>query len=169
MSDGLHLLFLMQDNLQRKIRSKIGQGEIADQTIEERIESIKGNVFALEHELHELIDEMKWKDWTTGPPFLNRDAAVKEAVDALHFLLNIFLHLDVTPDELMACFQTKNKVNHDRQDHDYDGINTKCTNCRRAFEDVSIMELYGDAGIRSYLCPCGVAIPPDLAKRFITD
>lgn len=135
MNDALRKIFGLQLNLQTKIRSNAGQCPIDDQTVAQRIEAIKGNLFALEHELHELADEMKWKDWTAGPPYINRDAAVKEAIDALHFLVNIFLHLSVTPEELLTRYVYKNEVNAKRQDTGYDGVSTKCPDCGRAAED----------------------------------
>jgi len=159
----------MQAELQRKIRGRIGQGEIADQTLTERIEAIKGNVLALEHELHELIDEMSWKDWTVGPPFINRDAAVKEGVDALHFLVNIFLHLDVTPAELLELYTAKNAVNHRRQDTGYDGVTTKCTGCGRALEDISLTQVHSDDGALVFLCPCGKTVDTAVALSVLGD
>lgn len=169
MTDMLEQIFVMQAKLQRKIRGKLGQVPIANQTTEERVEGIKMNVFALEHELHELIDETSWKEWAEVEPFINRDLAVKEAIDALHFLVNIFLHLDVSPTELVERFTTKNAVNHARQDSGYDAVSTKCPSCRRALEDVVIHEIHGPGGVSLYQCECGVRLPGDLVKPFITD
>lgn len=168
LDDALRKIFGLQFNLQTKIRARAGQCPIAEQTLEQRITAIVGNVFALEHEAHELVDEMKWKDWTAGPPYLNRDAAVKEAIDMLHFLVNIFLHLGATPEEVLTRYVRKNEVNHDRQDAGYDGVSTKCPRCDRALEDVAIREI-GIPDEVVYLCVCGQILPTDLAQRFITD
>ena len=153
--DMLRHIFLLQDNLQDKIRSKNGEPDIIAQTVAQRVEAIKGNIFALEHELHELVDEMSWKDWTVGEPYINRDAAVKELVDVLCFFLNICLHLGVTPDELLTRYVEKNVINHRRQDESYDGVTTKCPNCRRALDD-GYVALIGD-GV--YVCTCGASVP----------
>lgn len=169
MTDMLKQIFIQQANLQRKIRTKLGQGEIFDQTTAERVEALKMNVFALTHELHELIDETSWKEWAKVEPFINRDLAVKEAIDALHFLINIFLHLDVSPAELVERYTAKNAVNHTRQDHDYDGVSTKCPSCRRALEDLVIHEVHDSRGVSLFQCECGEPLPRDLVKPFITD
>ena len=170
MSDWLEQIFNMQAELQAKIRSRIGEPPIPDQTTTQRIASIMGNVFALEHELHELVDEMKWKDWTAGEPFINRDAAVKEAVDVLCFFLNICLHLGVTPRELFERYLAKNIVNNARQDDGYDGVSTKCPGCRRALEDVVISQVHGaDGSVQAYWCACGTELRPELVLPFVTD
>ena len=127
------------------------------------------NVFALEHELHELVDETSWKEWADVEPFINRDAAVKEAVDALHFLINIMLHLDVTPVELLERYRAKNAVNHQRQDDGYDGVSTKCPKCHRALEDVVISEIHGDDGVRTFLCACGAELSNQHVRQFASD
>jgi dimeric dUTPase (all-alpha-NTP-PPase superfamily) len=170
MSDWLAQIFEMQAELQQKIRDKQGAPPIDEQSITERIESIKGNVLALEHELHELLDETKWKDWTVGEPFINRDQAVKESVDVLCFFLNILLHLAVTPSELFERYLAKNIVNNQRQDDDYDGVSTKCPGCGRALEDVMINKAHrANGSVMLYWCTCGQALRPEVAMSFVKD
>jgi dimeric dUTPase (all-alpha-NTP-PPase superfamily) len=165
MNDALRKIFGLQFNLQTKILGRI----MSDMTLTERIEYIKENVLAATDELHELLNETSWKSWASGDPYINRDAAVKEGVDVLHFLVNLFLALDVSPEELLTRYAGKNKVNHNRQDNGYDAVSTKCASCGRALEDITIREtLTADYQV-IYRCVCNEELPAELVKPFITD
>lgn len=163
--DALEQIF----NLQRDLQRKINGYELSDQTITQRIDNIKLNVLACTDELHELLGEVSWKPWTQGEPYINRDAAVKEGVDALHFLVNLFLHLDVTPAELLERYTAKNRVNHARQETGYDGVTTKCPKCRRALEDLVISEIREFGGRLIFICECGEHLDPAVAREFAAD
>jgi dimeric dUTPase (all-alpha-NTP-PPase superfamily) len=154
--DALELIFKMQADLQRRINGY----ELSDQSTAQRVDNIKLNVLSCTDELHELLNETSWKPWTKGEPFINRDLAVKEGVDALHFLINLFLHLDVSPGELLERYTSKNTTNHKRQSDNYDGVHTKCAGCKRALEDLVITQIHGDDGRLIFKCACGVDIDP---------
>jgi hypothetical protein len=97
-----------------------------------RADYAEWNAFALEDEIHEAMQELKWKPWlTTGRgDWVNRDAFVQELVDAFHFFMNLLLLAGVvdgvwTPqqlaDEFTARYIEKREVNVRRQAEGYDG------------------------------------------------
>lgn len=92
-----------------------------------RAEFVRWNILALEDELHEAMQEMRWKLWDHGAPgeWVDRDAFVKELVDALHFLLNLFLTADVERDEVFTRYVAKRQVNASRQLEGYDAVASK--------------------------------------------
>lgn len=92
---------------------------------------------ALVDELHEALNETGWKPWATSRHF-NRDAYVDELVDALHFLVNLFLVADVEPEEVAERYVRKNQRNAERQKAGYDGVTGKCAVCGRALDDTNV-------------------------------
>lgn len=78
-------------NLQRDLQIAAYGVDPSRLTGEERAEYVRWNVLALEDELHEAMQEVKWKPWLTEGhgDWVDRDAYVKELVDALHFILNL--------------------------------------------------------------------------------
>lgn len=92
---------------------------------EDRIAYIRWNVVALEHELHEALDETGWKPWGTAR-HINRAAYVGELIDAFHFFMNLLLAVQVTDEELTAGYWAKRRVNQDRQESGtYNGFTEK--------------------------------------------
>ena len=165
MTDSLEKIFELQAELQRRINGY----DLDDQSVTQRIENIKLNVLACTDELHELLNETSWKPWAKGEPFINRDAAVKEGVDALHFMVNLFLHLGVSPAELLHRYTEKNEVNHRRQESGYDGVSTKCPRCRRALEDLTITQIHAEDGRLIFWCACGHELDPAVARAVSDD
>jgi dimeric dUTPase (all-alpha-NTP-PPase superfamily) len=100
---------------------------------EERRRYVNDMVLALTDELHEALAETPWKPWSQKQTF-NRDAYINELVDALHFLVNLFLVADVDGYEIAERYERKNRVNQRRQQEGYDETN-KCSTCRRALDD----------------------------------
>lgn len=79
-------------------------------------------------EVAEMRAEVNWKMWTSGAElgtFHDRDAFVKEGVDALHFWVNLMLLADVSADEVYSRYFKKADVNAARQRDGYDGRSTK--------------------------------------------
>ena len=105
-----------------------------DDTNEEVIGFIKEMKLALDDEIHEMINEIGWKPWATSK-HINRDAAVSEMVDAWHFFMNILLALDVDEAEFTRLYYAKHDKNAKRQQEGYDGVSTKCPQCKRAYDD----------------------------------
>lgn len=106
-----------------------------------RIAYIKEMKLALEAELQEALNETTWKPWTKRSAAINVTAYVGELVDALHFLMNMFLVIGEDPTHLAKrVFETylvKHGINADRQASGYDGTD-KCSRCGRAYDDPAV-------------------------------
>ena len=102
---------------------------------EERTTFIMWNVVALTDELHEALAEVGWKPWATSR-HVNEEAFKGELVDALHFLVNLCLAADMSPMELYEGYLEKRRRNAKRQAEGYDGVSSKCPQCKRALDDV---------------------------------
>lgn len=87
-----------------------------------REEYVRNNVLHLTDELHEAMHELSWKPWghATETVF-NRDAFLKELIDALHFLMNLMLvaggghTLYALSAEVVNGYLTKREINAERQ------------------------------------------------------
>lgn len=89
-------------------------------TVEDRAAWIKENVLAGIDEMTELLHEVSWKFWAHDAAWVNRDAVLKEAVDAAHFLGNIVASIGVTDEEWERAYQTKQFENARRQREGYE-------------------------------------------------
>lgn len=78
---------------------------------------VREDVEAITAELGEFRDSFPWKAWrpTEAQPFDIQNAKV-EIIDMLHFLINICLFLNITPEDLVNGFFNKNAVNHNRRE-----------------------------------------------------
>lgn len=107
----------------------------------DRIAYIQQMHTALGRELYEALDETTWKPWATGPQHINVTAYVGELVDALHFLVNMFIATGEDPTHLAKrvfnAYLIKHGINADRQAAGYDGTN-KCPRCGRALDDPAV-------------------------------
>lgn len=102
------------------------------------IDFIHWNVTALTDELHELLGETGWKPWAKSR-HINLEAARGEAIDAMHFLANIFLVLGLNDaQDIMRRYHAKHAKNAKRQADGYDGVTTKCKGCHRALDDDAV-------------------------------
>lgn len=116
MTDKLDIIFELQGKLQRdKFRDPARMSRI------EAIEFIRWNTLALTDELHEALQEVGWKPWATSS-HINREEYVGELVDAMHFLVNLFLVVGATPAEVLERYTNKNAKNHTRQETGYTGL-----------------------------------------------
>lgn len=91
---------------------------------DEAIEFIRWNILALEDELHEAMQEVGWKPWASSK-HINREEYVGELVDALHFLVNLFLVVGADAEEVLKRYEMKNEKNHRRQEVGYTGEKDK--------------------------------------------
>lgn len=107
------------------------------------------NCYALMDELHEAMDETGWKPWATSR-HLDAEKFLKEMVDAWHFFMNILLvvggEMGITREELAQRFTQlyveKNKVNAARQQDGYDGLSSKCPQCKREITETNTLFHY---------------------------
>lgn len=176
MTDFLQHLLDAQSDLQRKMPSphpinlflnafdvpemalldENGHYENTDADRMPAIDFIHWNVTAMVDELHELLGEVGWKPWAKSR-HINLDAARSEAIDALHFLLNLFLVLGLNrAEDISALYDAKHAKNAKRQEDGYDGVSTKCPGCKRALDDEAVEctqtgQLWG-SGVAIYHC-----------------
>jgi dimeric dUTPase (all-alpha-NTP-PPase superfamily) len=101
---------------------------------EAKVQFIKDMTLALEDELHEALGEVGWKPWATSR-HINDKAFGGELVDALHFLVNLFLAIGWSADEVLQAYLLKASKNEARQRRGYDGVSGKCPRCHRALDD----------------------------------
>jgi hypothetical protein len=134
---------------------------------EDRVIYIKDMFIALVVELAaEYMNEIRWKPWSSGEHFFNREAAFGEAVDMMHFVIN--LAMAAAPDGadpsdvarmLFAEYLAKNKENMRRALDGYDAVSDKCPSCRRDLRDL-LRHMTPDSLERdgSYRCLCDADI-----------
>lgn len=111
---------------------------------EELANYVMWNHSALVVEASELLAEFGWKPWSQPRGWVNREAALGEAVDVAHFLGNILCAIGVTDEEWVAAYQRKQEVNRQRQRGGYDARAGKCRGCGRAYDDVAVQCRPGD-------------------------
>lgn len=136
-------------------------GDPGTLTGEELEHYIRYNVLALTDELHEALGEISWKPWQHSGLF-NRDAYLKELIDAFHFWMNLVIaagHETVADAvaELERLYFHKADINQKRQDNGYDGVSSKCA-CGRDIEDgdgQGTTRTSHDKLVYIYECPCG--------------
>jgi hypothetical protein len=86
------------------------------------IRAVEGQALALMMEAAELMDWLPWKHWKkSGELTLAevRKEVAMESIDALHFLVNIWLLLDVKPEMVWELYFTKNEENARRANRGY--------------------------------------------------
>jgi len=77
-------------------------------------EMLKTFVIALADESFEMLHLLNWKPWKNEKE-LDINALKEEAIDALHFLLQIFILLGMDADEVLKCYKEKLEENYRRQ------------------------------------------------------
>ena len=105
---------------------------------EERRRFIVDMMMALQDELHEALAECGWKPWASSK-HLNEDAFISELVDALHFLVNLFLVAGADAEDVVRVYEAKANKNAVRQASGYDGVSGKCQVCKRALDDSAVL------------------------------
>lgn len=114
--DKLDKIFTRQLKLQKALGYSFDT-----MTLEERAAYIREYTLHMEHEMHEMLQELpffkSWKRYETDDMSMAfaYDKAREEFVDALHFFLNVAMALGFTSDELAEGFINKNNTNKQRQ------------------------------------------------------
>lgn len=170
-ADTLQHLIDLQEALQVKAYDGSPRELLDDRSpnedVPKGVEFITWNVLALEDELHELLGETSWKPWAKGD-FVDIPAAKSELIDALHFLLNLMVVLDMTASEVIYLYEQKRLKNIKRQEDGYDGVSTKCPGCGRALDDTAVACRRGGAVVDGKLVE-GVYCTYGLVKGFYSD
>jgi dimeric dUTPase (all-alpha-NTP-PPase superfamily) len=73
---------------------------------------------AIIHEAVELQRLTNWKWWKRSSDF-DEAAAREELIDIWHFVVQASLELNMTPRDIVAEYEKKNKINRDRQRSGY--------------------------------------------------
>lgn len=113
------LIFLKQVELNKKIGHDL---LTIREDIHQRERFTKEYVLAMHAELTEVLDWMNWKIWKKTRVEYDEQRLKElriELVDLMHFLINIMILWEMTPEMLEEIFLEKNKVNHERQDGGY--------------------------------------------------
>lgn len=139
MTDHLDAIFQRQYAMQRRYGY-----DLVALTPAERVTYLKDNNQAAIAELVEALQEISWKPWATGEPWINREALVRELVDVLCFLVNQFLALGATPSTVDRFHAAKVEVNERRRLDGYTGRD-KCPSCGRAPDEPGADEAQPDA------------------------
>lgn len=107
---------------QNKFQNRMGNN-FKVMTLQERAAYIKEHGYFLMEEVVEMFREMKfhksWKDysnWDEEHEKSQEQLMKEEAIDAFHFMLNIFLALGMDSEEILAMYHEKNKLNYQRQE-----------------------------------------------------
>lgn len=138
MHDTLATIFQRQLDLQR---NSFGVNPAALNP-EAKMEYIRSMTLALEDELHEALAETGWKPWAASN-HLDSDAFGAELVDALHFLVNLFLAAGWTAGDVSSYYFKKAERNAARQAEGYNGIDGKCPGCKRDYLDPGVSCVIG--------------------------
>ena len=138
MEDQFGLMLQMQLDLQKNHMGANPQTLTGDAMAD----FMRWNAFALEDEIHEAMAEVDWKPWAKPAiRSVREDKFLKEMVDAWHFFMNMLLcglpdSPAVIADKFTKAYIAKNAVNAQRQADGYDGISTKCPECKRELSEV---------------------------------
>lgn len=123
--------------LQRDFQVRILDAHPKELSPREQMEYLREQSLALIAEVHEALAETGWKSWASSM-HINREAFKGELADVFCFFMNLMMVADITPAELMDATTRKIKKNHERQDNAYDGVSTKCSQCKRAYDDDAV-------------------------------
>lgn len=152
---------------QRDLQLQLGT-DFERMTLDERRMFIVENVLAATDELHEALGETGWRSWASSR-HLNDDAFFGELRDCWQFITNLMLVVEPDPTRLATRFadvlRKKLAINRARIDN-YDGVSTKCSNCSRALDEITIIELRDDDGVY-YRCPCGTSLDPSVIHALL--
>lgn len=113
------LQFLLDS--QEKFQKRLGQDfSLMDE--KEKSEFLHVHGYFLIEEVAEMLRETPfhkpWKqyNWDKEKTLSQEELQKDEAIDALHFLINIFLALGMDSEEVIERYKEKNKLNYRRQE-----------------------------------------------------
>lgn len=75
---------------------------------------------AIIHEAIEVDNELPWKTWEKEPKVVDYDHVEEELIDILHFVMESFIALGMSPRDILEAYSAKNKVNHERAKTEFD-------------------------------------------------
>lgn len=117
----LQLMLDKQRAFQRTLGIQFNLGQNIQIKSEQDSSYIKEQASFLIEEIVEMTRELKyskpWKqyDWDNTKDAEQTQKVKEEAIDALHFMLNIFNALGMSEQDILNAYLEKNKLNHERQ------------------------------------------------------
>jgi len=123
-NDSLKIIYDLQYKLQERL-GEIDRYKKAD--MREKCICAMEHIFHMNAEMVEFMERLPFKRWKQYTPEQLKDwisdeqrtETVFEAIDFLHFALNIFIIFNITPEEIVNYYLQKNKENHNRQENNY--------------------------------------------------
>ena len=111
---------------QKEFQNKLGY-DFDKMTIKEKAEYAKEMSLWVQNEINEMIHEIpfakhwskKYDNWDDEKIAEQIQLSKEEITDAFLFMMNIFLCLGMTEDDILNEFCKKNKINIDRQNNGY--------------------------------------------------
>lgn len=126
---------------QRDLQARAYDQDPGKMQPEELMAYVRDNVLALTDELHEALGETGWKPWATSN-HINVTSYLSELIDAWHFLMNLLIATGIEPatlaDRFYEGYVMKQARNVKRQEDGYDGVEGKCPQCKRAYDDAGV-------------------------------
>ena len=123
--DMLVAILQKQGELENTIYHKSYGVTLDGLTQMDRCMMIKDAAYFVTEELHEMTREMPFmKHWKQYPQTFDEVEemmvkAKKEYIDAVHFIMNIAVLFNMSPEEMYALYMDKNATNFDRQENNY--------------------------------------------------
>ena len=119
-----NLQFMLET--QKSFQEKMGYN-FESMTIKEKSEYIKEMSLWVQNEINEMIHELpfakhwskKYDSWNDEKIQSQMQLSKEETIDAFLFMLNIFLCLGMTEEDILNEFCNKNKINIERQNTGY--------------------------------------------------
>lgn len=119
-----NLQFMLET--QKSFQEKMGYN-FDSMTIKEKSEYIKEMSLWVQNEINEMIHELpfakhwskKYDSWNDEKIQSQMQLSKEETIDAFLFMLNIFLCLGMTEEDILNEFCNKNKINIERQNTGY--------------------------------------------------
>lgn len=116
----MSLQFFMDS--QKKFQERMGN-IFEEMSIQEKSAYIKEHGYFLMEEVMEMFREMpfhkSWRDYSDWDEMTHAEQLQlmkEEAIDAFHFMINIFLALGMDGNEVLRMYMDKNKLNYQRQE-----------------------------------------------------
>lgn len=105
-TDGLASIIEMQKTFMAILDAKNGA--------QPREEAIKTMTIGLADEAFEILREQNWKPWKQPKP-IDYDKLRFEVIDALHFIIEICILLNMNHEDILAIYKRKMEININRQ------------------------------------------------------
>ena len=81
--------------------------------------AIRDTCLALIVEATEVLNETNWKPWKKTPKVLNEEKIKEEIIDALHFVIELALLMEMRPLDILKEYISKMEINQKRQKGGY--------------------------------------------------